>query len=407
MDPTVVALSVAVFTLVIMGLTVALMIAAKKLVPQGNVKITINDEKVVEAPAGGTLLGTLANEKIFLPSACGGGGTCAMCKCQVLDGGGNILPTEKTHINHREERQGMRLACQVKVRGDMKIKVPDEIFSIKRYTGTVVSNENVATFIKATNLSIDDGEVLKFKAGGYIQIEVPPGTYRAKDFDIPEEYRADWDKYNLWDLEVTVDEPVFRAYSMANHPAEGNKVMTTIRYATPPPGKPGIPPGKCSSYVFSLKPGDKVTFSGPYGEFFIKDTNREMVYIGGGAGMAPMRSHIFHLFHTLKTDRKVSFFYGARSLRENFYEEDFREIEKNFPNFKYTLALSDPLPEDNWTGPVGFIHKVAFETYLKDHEDPTEIEYYLCGPPLMIDAVINMLHELGVEDEMIAYDKFS
>lgn len=406
MDPTVVGLSVAIFTLIILALTLALIVAAKKLVAQGNVKITINDEKVIEVPAGGTLLGTLANEKIFIPSACGGGGTCAMCKCQVFDGGGDILPTEKTHINRRQEKEHMRLACQVKVRGDMKIGVPEEIFSIKRYTGTVTSNDNVATFIKATNMAIDNGETLKFKAGGYIQIEVPTGTYRAKDFDVAEKYRGDWDKFKLWDLEVTVDEPIFRAYSMANHPAEGNKVMTTIRYATPPPGKPGIPPGKCSSYVFSLKKGDKVTFSGPYGEFFIKDTQREMVYIGGGAGMAPMRSHIFHLFHTLKTERKVTFFYGARSMRENFYMQDFLDIEKEFPNFKYVLALSDPLPEDNWTGPKGFIHQVALDTYLKEHEDPTEIEYYLCGPPPMIDAVIRMLTDLGVEEEMIAYDKF-
>lgn len=406
MDPIVVGLSVAIFTLIILALTLALMVAAKKLVAQGNVKIVINDEKTIEVPAGGTLLGTLANEKIFVPSACGGGGTCAMCKCQVFEGGGDILPTEKTHINRRQAKEHYRLACQVKVRGDMKIGVPEEIFSIKRYTGTVTSNDNVATFIKATNMSIDGGESLKFKAGGYVQIEVPTGVYRAKDFDVAEKYRSDWDKFKLWDLECHVDEPIFRAYSMANHPAEGNKVMTTIRYATPPPGKQGIPPGKCSSYVFSLKPGDKVTFSGPYGEFFIKDTKREMVYIGGGAGMAPMRSHIFHLFHTLKTERKVTFFYGARSMRENFYMQDFLDIEKEFPNFKYVLALSDPLPEDNWTGPKGFIHQVALETYLKNHEDPTEIEYYMCGPPPMIDAVIRMLTDLGVEEEMIAYDKF-
>lgn len=406
MDPVTVGISVVVFTAVILALTGALLFAAKKLVAQGNIKIVINDEKTLEVPAGSTLLSTLANEKLFIPSACGGGGTCAMCKCKIFEGGGSILPTEKTHINRREEKQGVRLACQVKVRENMKIEVPEEIFSIKRYTGTVSSNDNVATFIKATNATIDNGEILKFKAGGYIQIEVPVGTYRAKDADIPEKFRGDWDKFNMWDLEVTVDEPIFRAYSMANHPAEGNKVMTTIRYANPPPGSQGIPPGKCSGYVFTLKKDDKITFSGPYGEFFIKDTKREMVYIGGGAGMAPMRSHLFHLFHTLKTDRKVSFFYGARSLRENFFEKDFTDIEKDFPNFKYTLALSAPMPEDNWTGPTGFIHQVALEEYLKDHEDPTEIEYYLCGPPMMIDAVIAMLNELGVEDEMIAFDKF-
>lgn len=406
MDPITIGVSVIVFTAVILGLTLALMLAAKKLVAQGNIKIVINDEKSIEVPAGSTLLTTLANEKIFIPSACGGGGTCAMCKCQVFEGGGDILPTELAHVSRREAKDGVRLACQVKVRGDMKIAVPDEIFSIKRYTGTITSNDNVATFIKATNATIDGGEVLNFKAGGYIQIEVPVGEYPAKSFDIPEKFRDDWDKFKMWDLTCVVDEPVFRAYSMANHPAEGNKIMTTIRYANPPPGSVGIPPGKCSSYIFTLKPGDKITFSGPYGEFFIKDTKREMVYIGGGAGMAPMRSHLFHLFHTLKTDRKVSFFYGARSLRENFYMQDFLDIEEKFPNFKYTLALSSPLPEDNWTGPTGFIHQVALETYLQDHEDPTEIEYYLCGPPMMIDAVITMLHELGVEDDMIAFDKF-
>jgi Na+-transporting NADH:ubiquinone oxidoreductase subunit F len=406
MEPVTVGLSVVVFTAVILALTGALLFAAKKLVAQGNIKITINDEKTIEVPAGSTLLSTLANEKIFIPSACGGGGTCAMCKCKVFEGGGSILATEKTHVNRREEKQGVRLACQVKVRENMKIEVPEEIFSIKRYTGTVDTNDNVATFIKATNATIDNGESLKFKAGGYIQIEVPVGTYKAKDFQIDTEYRDEWDKFKMWDLVCTVDEPVFRAYSMANHPAEGNKVMTTIRYANPPPGSKGIQPGKCSSYVFGLKPGDKITFSGPYGEFFIKDTKREMVYVGGGAGMAPMRSHLFHLFHTLRTERKVSFFYGARSLRENFYGDDFLAIEKEFENFKYTLALSSPAPEDNWTGPTGFIHQVALEHYLKDHDDPTEIEYYLCGPPMMIDAVIDMLHELGVEDEMIAYDKF-
>lgn len=406
MDPITIGVSVVVFTAVILGLTLALILAAKKLVAQGNIKIVINDEKTIEVPAGGTLLSTLANEKIFVPSACGGGGTCAMCKCKVFEGGGSILPTEKTHVSRREEKEGVRLACQVKVRQDMKIAVPDEIFSIKRYTGTITSNDNVATFIKATNATIDNGEVLNFKAGGYIQIEVPVGEYPAKNFDIPEKFRDDWDKFKMWDLSVKVDEPIFRAYSMANHPAEGNKIMTTIRYANPPPGSVGIPPGKCSSYIFSLKPGDKITFSGPYGEFFIKDTKREMVYIGGGAGMAPMRSHLFHLFHTMKTDRKVTFFYGARSMRENFYMEDFLDIERKFPNFKYVLALSSPLPEDNWTGPTGFIHQVALETYLKNHEDPTEIEYYLCGPPMMIDAVINMLHDLGVEDDMIAFDKF-
>ena len=406
MDMAVVGMSIVVFTGVIGILTVALLFAEKKLVAQGNVKIRINEEKTIEVPAGGTLLTTLANQKIFVPSACGGGGTCAMCKCQVHSGGGDILPTEKTHINRREEKQDYRLSCQVKVRGDMDIHVPDEIFSIKQYVGTVKSNDNVATFIKFLDMSIDDGQQLPFKAGGYVQITVPTGDRPYTEYDIPEEYRPDWDKFNLWRYTSKVDEEIFRAYSMANHPAEGNRVSLTIRIATPPPRMPDVPPGKCSSYTFSLKPGDKVHFSGPYGEFFIKDTKREMVYVGGGAGMAPMRSHLFHLFHTEKTDRKVSFFYGARSLRENFFEQDFLDIEKDFPNFKYHLALSDALPEDNWDGPTGFIHQAAYELYLKDHDDPTEIEYYLCGPPMMLDAVIAMLHELGVEDEMIAFDAF-
>jgi Na+-transporting NADH:ubiquinone oxidoreductase subunit F len=405
--------SIVVFTVITLILVGVLAFAEKKLIGSGTVKILINDEKEVEVSPGSTLLTALANEKIFIPSACGGGGTCAMCKCKVFEGGGDILPTETGHISRKEAKEHQRLACQVKIKQDMKIGVPEEIFSIQRYTGTIDTNDNVATFIKATNATIDDGAVLNFKAGGYIQIEVPPGTYTAKDFyAITDEYRADWDRFKLWDCSVKIDEPMFRAYSMANHPAEGNKIMTTIRYASPPIDRgtrapvPGIPAGKCSSYVFSLKPGDKMTFSGPYGEFFIKDTKREMVYIGGGAGMAPMRSHLFHLFHTMKTDRKVNFFYGARSSRENFYMEDFLDIEEKFPNFKYTLALSDPLPEDNWEGPRGFIHQVAHDTYLQNHDDPTEIEYYLCGPPMMIDAVIAMLHEMGVEDEMIAFDKF-
>lgn len=403
---TVIGTSVAVFTCVILLLVFLLLLAESKLIPHGKVKIKINGEKAIEVDPGGTLLGTLANEKIFVPSACGGGGTCAMCKCQIFSGAGDILPTEKAHINRKEAREHTRLACQVKVKADLDIHVPDEIFSIKQFSGTVTSNENVATFIKYLNWDIDNGETLKFKAGGYVQLSVPEGQYPFEKFDIEEEYKGDWDKFGLWKYRAAVPEGVIRAYSMANHPAEGNKVALTIRIATPPPNNPNVPPGYCSSYVFSLKPGDKVNFSGPYGEFFIKDTDREMVYIGGGAGMAPMRSHIFHLFHTLKTGRKVTFFYGARSLRENFFEEEFRAIEQEFPNFKYVLALSDPQPEDNWTGPVGFIHQVANNVYLKDHEDPTEVEYYLCGPPMMIDAVIDMVSDLGVESEMIAYDKF-
>ncbi len=380
--------------------------AVKKLVAQGTVSILVNGEAQLHVEPGQTLLSALALQKIFVPSACGGGGTCAMCKCRVVEGGGDILPTERTHISLGEARKHYRLACQVKVREPMKIEVPEEIFSIKQYTATVVSNDNVSTFIKYLNLTIDDEQLLKFKAGGYVQINVPVGVYPFKDFSIPPVYRGDWDKFNLWRYTAQVIEPVFRAYSMANHPAEGNRVALTVRIAPPPPNAPTAIPGLCSSYIFSLKPGDIVHFSGSYGEFFIKETEREMVYIGGGAGMAPMRSHLFHLFHTQKTSRRVSFFYGARSLRENFMAEEFQSIERDFPNFKYILALSEPLPEDKWQGPKGFIHQVARDTYLKTHEDPTEIEYYLCGPPMMIDSVVKMLHELGVDDDMIAFDAF-
>lgn len=403
---TVILASTVVFVGLISILTLALLLAVKKLVAQGEVSLLVNDEKEFMVEPGQTLLSALANKDIFIPSACGGGGTCAMCKCKVIEGGGDILPTERTHISLGDARKHVRLACQVKVRESMKIEVPEEIFSIKQYKATVTSNDNVSTFIKYLNMDIDEGQILNFKAGGYVQITVPKGEYRFKDFIIDKEYRGDWDKFDLWRYTAKVDEEVFRAYSMANHPAEGNKVALTIRIAPPPLNSPDVSPGLCSSYIFSLKPGDKVDFSGPYGEFFIKDTDREMVYIGGGAGMAPMRSHLFHLFHTLKTKRKVNFFYGARSLRENFMAEEFEAIEKDFPNFKYTLALSDPLPEDNWQGPTGFIHQVALDQYLKDHEDPTEIEYYLCGPPMMIDSVVSMLHDLGVDDEMIAYDAF-
>lgn len=403
---SVVLASGVVFSGIIVSLTALLLFAVNKLVAQGHVSILVNDEKNLTAQPGTTLLSALAQENIFVPSACGGGGTCAMCKCWVLEGGGDILPTEKTHISRKEAKEHLRLACQVKVRQDMKIKVPEEIFSIKQFSATVTSNENVSTFIKYLNMDIDNNQTLNFKAGGYVQINVPSGTYKFKDFSIEEQYREDWDKYNLWRHEAKVPPNIFRAYSMANHPAEGNRVALTIRIAPPPLNTKDADAGFCSSYVFSLKPGDKVNFSGPYGEFFIKDTKREMVYIGGGAGMAPMRSHLFHLFHTLKTDRKVSFFYGARSLRENFLAEEFIDIQNKFPNFNYVLALSEPQPQDNWSGPTGFIHQVALNTYLKNHEDPTEIEYYLCGPPMMVDSVVKMLHELGVDDEMIAFDAF-
>tara|TARA_B100000700_G_scaffold320469_1_gene417803 strand:- start:534 stop:1766 length:1233 start_codon:yes stop_codon:yes gene_type:complete len=403
-------LSVAVFTGIVLILVLILNFAESKLLPQGDVTIEINgelDKSIITRP-GGTLLSVLAGQSVFLPSACGGGGTCAMCECQVIEGGGGILPTETGHISRNKAKDNWRLACQVKIKENMKIHVPDEIFSIQKWQCTVVSNNNVATFIKELVLNLPEGENLNFKAGGYIQIDIP--EYRDIGFDsfeIDEEYHPDWDKYKIWDLVANNEESVFRAYSMANHPAEGNRVMLNVRIATPPPPLwNDAPPGLASSYIFNLKPGDKVTISGPYGEFFIKDTDREMVYIGGGAGMAPMRSHLFHLFQTLKTGRKVSFWYGARSVREMFYDEHFKDIEKKFPNFTYKVALSEPMEEDNWTGHKGFIHQVLHDEYLQKHEDPTEIEYYMCGPPPMINACDNMLDSLGVDKEMIAYDSF-
>ncbi|MFH1724471.1 MAG: NADH:ubiquinone reductase (Na(+)-transporting) subunit F [Elusimicrobiota bacterium] len=402
-------LSVLVFTGVILLMVVFVSLAEKQLVNTGAVRIVVNEdeEKALSVPAGSTLLSTLSAEKIFLPSACGGGGTCAQCKCQVLEGGGDILPTETGHLSRAEQKSRWRLGCQVKVRRDMSIRVPDEIFSIQKFETTVRSNSNVATFIKELVLDIDGGKTIDFRSGGYVQLDIPAyESLNFSGFDVEKPYRGDWDKYNLWDLAASNEEPIFRAYSMANHPAEGNRVMLNVRIATPPPRTRGIAPGKASSYIFGLKPGDKVTVSGPYGEFFIKDTGREMVYIGGGAGMAPMRSHVFHLFHTLKTKRKVSFWYGARSLREMFYEDEFREIAAKFPNFSFQIALSEPLPEDDWHGPTGFIHQVVLDRHLSAHPDPTEVEYYLCGPPLMIQAVKKMLYDLGVESDMIALDEF-
>ena len=371
-------------------------------------EMCIRDRKSIATRPGSTLLSALAGQSVFLPSACGGGGTCAMCECQVFEGGGEILPTETGHINRKQAKDNWRLACQVKIKENMKIHVPDEIFSIQKWEATVESNQNVATFIKELVLNLPEGENLDFQAGGYIQIDIPEyHNLGFNDFSIEEEYHPDWDKYKIWDLVANNDEPVFRAYSMANHPAEGNRVMLNVRIATPPPPLwDQVPPGLASSYIFNLKPGDKVTISGPYGEFFIKDSDREMVYIGGGAGMAPMRSHLFHLFHTLKTGRKVSFWYGARSVREMFYDEQFKQIQEEFPNFSYKVALSEPMEEDNWTGHTGFIHQVLHDEYLAKHEDPTELEYYMCGPPPMINACDNMLDSLGVDKEMIAYDSF-
>ncbi len=404
--------AVVAFFLVIFLLVILLLYIKAKLTPEGKVTIRINDgERELEVDPGQTLLSALGNSKIFLPSACGGGGTCAMCRCQVPDGAGSILATETGFFTRKEQAADWRLACQVKVREDINMKIPQEILGIKKWECTVVSNKNVATYIKEFVVKLPEGEHLDFKSGGYIQIDVPKIEVDFKDFDIDEKYRDDWDKFNMFDLKMKNPEPTYRAYSMANHPAEGNIVMLNIRIATPPfdrvnGGFMKLNPGICSSYIFSLKPGDKVYVSGPYGEFFLKDTDREMMFIGGGAGMAPMRSHLFHLFHTLKTGRKVTFWYGARSVKEIFYEEHFREIEKQFPNFKFTIGLSEPLPDDKWDGPVGFIHQVIFDNYLIKHPEPEDIEYYLCGPPMMNSSVNKMLYDLGVPDEMIAFDDF-
>lgn len=400
---------VAMFTVIIMSLVVVILIARSRLVSSGKVTININDnpDNNVTTAAGGKLLQTLAGEGIFLSSACGGGGTCGQCRCKVLDGGGSILPTEEGHFTQGEIRDGMRLACQVAVKQDMKIEIDPEFFDVKKWECEVISNDNVATFIKELTLKIPEGEVVPFRAGGYVQLEAPPHTVHYKDFDIAKEYHEDWDNFNLWRYTSTVDEPVIRAYSMANYPEEKGIIKFNIRIASPPPREPeGTPPGKMSSYVFSLKPGDKITVSGPYGEFFAKDTKAEMVFIGGGAGMAPMRSHIFDQLKRLNSDRKISFWYGARSKREMFYVEDYDGLAAEFPNFEWHVALSDPQPEDNWEGYTGFIHNVLYENYLKDHPAPEDCEFYMCGPPVMNAAVINMLKSLGVEDENILLDDF-
>ena len=403
----IVFLGVFVFTGVVIALVALILVARRALVPSGPVHLEINESKKLTIPAGGKLLNALADNGIFVSSACGGGGTCAQCKVRVLEGGGEILETETGHINRKEAKEGYRLSCQVAVKQDMKIEVPPEVFETKKWECTVRSNRNVATFIKELVLELPAGEEVGFKAGGYIQIEAPPHVVHYKDFDIEENFRGDWDTYNVWRYTSTVDEPVIRAYSMANYPGEKGIIMLNVRVASPPPRAPdGTPPGKMSSYIFNLKPGDKVTISGPYGEFFIKDSKAEMVYIGGGAGMAPLRSHIFELFKNLKTDRKVSYWYGGRSTRELFYIDHFRGIEEQFPNFKFNIALSEPKPEDNWTSYVGFIHQVVLENYLKNHPAPEDIEYYLCGPPMMNAAVFKMLDDLGVQPENIAYDDF-
>jgi len=396
------------FTVVILALVVILMFARSRLVPSGEVTITINDDpdKAIHTASGSSLLGTLAENKIFIPSACGGQGTCGVCRVIVREGGGSLLPTETGHINRKEARQGYRLSCQVKVKESMKIEVPAEIFEIRKWTCKVRSNHNVATFIKELILELPEGEEVPFRAGGYIQIECPPHEVHYKDFVIEEEYHEDWDKFDQWRFVSKVDEPVVRAYSMANYPDEKGIIMLNVRIASPPPRMPDVPPGQMSSYIFGLKRGDEVVISGPYGEFFARDTDNEMIFIGGGAGMAPMRSHIFDQFRRLHTKRKVSFWYGARSLREAFYVEDFDSIAAENENFQWHLALSEPLPQDNWTGLTGFIHQVLYDNYLKDHPAPEDCEYYICGPPMMNDAVIKMLTDLGVERENIMFDDF-
>lgn len=403
--------SVIVFLIAVLIPVTVLVIVRKRLTPQGKVNININGERDLEVEPGNSLLATLANEQIFLPSACGGGGNCGMCRCQVLEGGGTILPTETGFFSRKEQQDHWRLGCQVKVREDMKIHINPQIFGIKKWECEVVSNRNVATFIKEFKVKLPEGEHLNFKSGGYIQIDVPKIDVNYKDIVVNEEYQKDWEKFHMFDLVMHNPEPQFRAYSMANHPAEDNIIMLNVRIATPPfdrvnGGFMKVNPGVCSSYIYSLKPGDKVTISGPYGEFHVKDTKNEMIFIGGGAGMAPMRSHILDQFLTRHTDRKASFWYGGRSLRELFYIDDFKKIEAENPNFKFNIALSAPLPEDNWTGYIGNIHEVLFENYLKSHEAPEDIEYYLCGPPMMTQAVLKMLDNLGVPKDNIMFDDF-
>jgi Na+-transporting NADH:ubiquinone oxidoreductase subunit F len=427
-------ITLAVFLIVTLLLVSILLYAKTKLSPSGLVKIRINGEKTIEVPAGSSLLSTLSEAKIFLPSACGGGGTCAMCKCQVMEGGGEILPTEAPYFSRKAIADNWRLGCQVKVKQDMDIKVPEEIFGIKKWECEVVSNYNVASFIKEFVVKLPPGETLHFEAGGYIQIDVPACNVAFKDMDItahpelvalgrdPMDFKSEWDKYKLWDLKMKNPEPIFRAYSMANHPAEGNIIMLNIRIATPPwdrakNGWMDVNPGICSSFVFNCKPGDKVTISGPYGEFFIKDTGSEMIYIGGGAGMAPMRSHLFHLFHTLKSGRKVTYWYGGRSKRELFYLEHFNSIAREFPNFKFFVVLSEPHPDDNWKvkkdvndpegdGFTGFVHQAVIDQYLKKHESPEDIEFYFCGPPMMNAAVLKMCDDWGIPKENVSFDDF-
>ncbi|HHZ95869.1 MAG TPA: NADH:ubiquinone reductase (Na(+)-transporting) subunit F [Flavobacteriales bacterium] len=431
MMTTTILLAIGFFLIVILLLVSLLLFAKAKLSPSGTITITINNEKTIEVEGGSSLLTVLGNNGIFLPSACGGGGTCVQCTCQVHSGGGAILPTEEPHFSRKEISDNFRLGCQVKVKEDMDIQIPEEVFGVKKFECEVVSNYNVASFIKEFVVRLPEGESLDFEAGGYIQIDVPEVVVDFKDIDVtahpdhhdePEKFKEEWDKFGLWDLKMTNDEPIVRAYSMANHPAEGDIVMLNIRVATPPWDRARnawmqVNPGICSSFVFNQKPGDKVEISGPYGEFFIKDTGLEMLYIGGGAGMAPMRSHLFHLFHTVKTGRKVTFYYGGRSKRELFYLEDFQKIEKEYSNFTFHVVLSEPAPEDNWVekkddkdtegdGFLGYVHNAVITHHLEGHEAPEDIEVYFCGPPLMNLAVIKMVDDWGIPEENVSFDDF-
>ncbi len=405
MDLTIV-FGVGMFTVIVLLLVAVILFARSYLVSSGDVHILINGEKTITVPAGGKLLQTLSEAQLFLPSACGGGGTCAQCKCIIKEGGGSMLPTEEGHFTRREANEGWRLSCQTAVKHDMEIQVPDDVFGVKQWECTVESNPNVATFIKELTLRLPEGENVDFRAGGYVQLECPPHHVKYSDFDIEEEYRGDWERFEFFKLESEVKETVIRAYSMANYPEERGVVKFNIRIATPPPGSHGIPAGQMSSWTFNLKPGDKVKVYGPFGEFFAKDTDAEMVFIGGGAGMAPMRSHLFDQLKRIHSKRKISFWYGARSLREMFYEDDYNQLAAENDNFDWHVALSDPQPEDNWDGLTGFIHNVLYEEYLKDHPAPEDCEYYMCGPPMMNSAVIQMLTDLGVEPENIMLDDF-
>ncbi len=401
-----IALGVTLFSAIILALVLVILVARSRLVPTGDVDITVNEERTLTLPVGGKLLNALSDAEIFVASACGGGGSCGQCRVKVLEGGGDILPTETSHINKREAAEHNRLSCQVVVKENMKIEVPREVFGVKKWECTVRSNDSVSTYIKELVLELPEGEDLQFRAGGYIQIECPSHQLKYSDFDIAERFRDEWDRYKLWDIVSNVTEPVMRAYSMANYPGEKGIVMLNVRIATPPPSVPDAPTGKMSSFIFNLKAGDKVMVSGPFGEFFAKDTDAEMVFIGGGAGMAPMRAHIFDQLKRLDSKRKISFWYGARSLRETFYVDHFNELQEKHDNFSWHIALSEPQPEDNWTSYTGFIHEVVLENLLKDHPAPEDCEYYMCGPPMMTSSVIKMLHSLGVEDDNILLDNF-